>query len=107
MFAAQPGTIADHGTGMLPTPADSAIFRRLESGAVVYDSAAEVYYGLNDVGSAIWELLADATLTPDGLVDQLRAMYPDADTALLRADSDALMTSLVGYGLLRTKATTA
>ena len=92
---------------MLPTPADSVIFRRLDTGAVVYDCAAEVYYGLNDVGATIWELLGDATLTPDALVDRLGATYPDADTALLRADADALIASLVGYGLLRVAATTA
>lgn len=90
---------------MLPTPADTVIFRRLESGAVLYDSAAEVYYGLNDVGATIWELLGDADCAPDGLVDRLLSAYPDADPALLRADSDALIASLVGYGLLRVPAT--
>ncbi len=92
---------------MLPTPADTVIFRRLESGAVLYDSAAEVYYGLNDVGATIWELLGDAELTPDGLVDRLVSTYPDADAVILRADADALIASLVGYGLLRVAATTA
>lgn len=92
---------------MLPIPADTVIFRRLETGAVLYDSAAEVYYGLNDVGATIWELLGDSSLTPDGLVDRLLSAYPDADTALLRADSDALIASLVGFGLLRVAATTA
>lgn len=101
------GTIDDHAAGMLPTPADSVIFRRLDTGAVLYDSAAEVYYGLNDVGATIWELLGDADLTPDRLVDRLRSTYPDADTALLRADCDALLASLVSYGLLRATATTA
>lgn len=92
---------------MLPTPADTVIFRRLESGAVLYDSAAEVYYGLNDVGATIWELLGDAELTPDGLVDRLVSTCPDADAVILRADADALIASLVGYGLLRVAATTA
>jgi hypothetical protein len=89
---------------MLPTPIDSAIFRRLESGAVVYDSAAEVYYGLNDVGAAIWEMLEDATVMPDRLVECLGSKYPDADADRLRADADALIASLVGYGLLRVSA---
>lgn len=92
---------------MLPIPADTVIFRRLETGAVLYDSAAEVYYGLNDVGATIWELLGDTALTPDGLVDRLLSAYPEADTVLLRADSDALIASLVGFGLLRVAATTA
>ena len=92
---------------MLPTPVDSVIFRRLESGAVVYDSAAEVYYGLNDVGATIWELLGEAALTADRLLESLVTKYPDADAALLRADSDALIASLVGYGLLRASVRTA
>lgn len=101
------GTIADYATGMLPTPSESVIFRRLETGAVVYDSAAEVYYGLNDVGATIWELLGDASLSSDRLIDHLGSKYPDADGELLRADCDALIASLVGYGLLRLAATTA
>lgn len=96
-----------YATGMLPTPSESVIFRRLETGAVVYDSAVEVYYGLNDVGATIWELLGDASLTSDRLIDRLGSKYPDADGELLRADCDALIASLVGYGLLRLAATTA
>ena len=96
--------IADHASGMLPTPVDSVIFRRLETGAVVYDSAAEVYYGLNDVGATIWELLGEAALTADRLVENLVSKYPDADVAILRADSDALIASLVRYGLVRVPA---
>ena len=103
-FPTRRGTIADHAPGMLPTPADSVIFRRLETGAVVYDSAAEVYYGLNDVGAAIWELLGDPELTRDRVLESLASTYPDADKALLRADFDALIDSLVGYGLLRVRA---
>ena len=95
--------IGDHEPGMLPTPADSVIFRRLETGAVVYDSAAEVYYGLNDVGAAIWELLGDPDLSPDRLIARLASRYPDADETLLRADFDALIGSLVGYGLLKAR----
>ena len=92
--------IDDPATGMRPTPSDSVIFRRLETGAVLYDSAAEVYYGLNDVGALIWELLEHAAPQSDTFVDRLRATYPDADAAVLRADCDALVASLVGYGLL-------
>ena len=92
--------IDDPGAGMRPAPADSVIFRRLETGAVLYDSAAEVYYGLNDVGATIWELLEQAAPQSDTFVDRLRATYPDADAAVLCADCDALVASLVGYGLL-------
>lgn len=92
---------------MLPTPVDSVIFRRLETGAVVYDSAAEVYYGLNDVGAAIWELLGDTSLTADRLVERLATTYPDADGARLRTDADALVAALVGYGLLAVPSATA
>lgn len=89
------------GPPMLPAPIDTAIFRRLETGAVVLASDAEVYYGLNDVGATIWELLGQPGVTLDGLVAGLGTTYPDVGTDRLRTDADALIASLVAYGLLR------
>lgn len=41
---------------------------------VLFDTRGERYYTLNEVGSRIWALLAEAT-SPDEIVDQLRAEY--------------------------------
>ena len=90
--------------GMVPTPNDSVIFRRLETGAVAYDSAAEVYYGLNEVGATIWELLGEPDMTLEILIARLGSTYPDADATRLRDDTDALIASLAAFGLLRTPA---
>jgi len=88
---------------MLPSPSSAVIFKRLDDGAVAYDSAAEVYYGLNDVAARIWELLDGADVTLDALVAALRAEYPEADDARLRADASALIASLAEHGLVQAR----
>lgn len=58
------------------------------------------YYGLSDVGSKIWELLAHP-VTLDTIVQQLRTTY-EIDESQCRADATAFLDSLVAAGLART-----
>ena len=46
------------------------VHRELEDGGVLLDLRTGGYFGLNETGSAVWELLADAT-TVDALVAEL------------------------------------
>lgn len=58
------------------------------------------YYGLSDVGSKIWELLANP-VTLDTIVQQLRTTY-EIDESQCRTDATAFLDSLVAAGLVRT-----
>ena len=89
---------------MLPVPNDHAIYRRLDSGAVIYQCADEVYYGLNDVGAAVWELLARPCDSLDDRVARVAEQYPEAGLRRLRQDVAELVESLARYGLLRAPA---
>ena len=50
---------------MLPTRNPKVIFKALATGAVLYSTEEEVYFGLNPVGVRVWELLPPAHQTLD------------------------------------------
>lgn len=84
----------------LPAPHPDVIFRSLADGAVLFSTTEEVYFGLNEVGSRIWELLPPARETLDELCTELHAQYPDVDEATLRADVEELLGELQEFGLV-------
>lgn len=64
-----------------------AVFRRLadgEGGVVLHLDTAG-YFGLNEVGCALWEAIGPGGSTYDELMAHLRAAYPDAPDS---ADDD-------------------
>jgi hypothetical protein len=65
---------------------------------VLLDLKQERYYGLDDVGSRVWELIG-AGLAPAQLIEHLVREY-DVDASRLRADLAALLDELVSAGLL-------
>ncbi|HET6764920.1 MAG TPA: PqqD family protein [Longimicrobiaceae bacterium] len=67
---------------------------------VLLDPRGGEYLGLDEVASRIWELLDGAT-TAAGVVDRLEAEY-DAPRATLEADCLALLTRLMGLGVVVT-----
>ena len=87
----------------LPAPSPDVIYRAMEEGAVLLSMRDEVYYGLNAVGSYIWEQLpsSDRRESFDALIAALRARYPDVAEDRLRADAQALLADLVHHGLAR------
>lgn len=85
---------------MLPAPNPDVIFRSLADGAVLFSTSEEVYFGLNEVGSRIWELLPPARQTLDELCTELQAEYPDVEAATLRADVEELLGELQEFGLV-------
>jgi coenzyme PQQ synthesis protein D (PqqD) len=84
----------------LPRKTDGVHFRAVPDGAVLYDKESEVYFGLNQVGVAIWNLLPPATLTLDELCQKLSAQYSDVGPDVIRADVLEILDELVSYGLL-------
>lgn len=65
--------------------------------AVLVDVRAGLYFGLDPVGTRIWELLAEPR-TFDGLLEALRLEY-DVGEAQLRTDVERLLGELVTAGL--------
>jgi hypothetical protein len=85
---------------MLPVPSQSVIYRSLSEGAVLFSTTDEVYFGLNEVGARIWELLPPVSSTLDELVRELSASYPEVELATIRADVVELLSELQSQGLV-------
>jgi hypothetical protein len=91
-------TWSDHQP--LPKPAAHVIFRRLPEGGVIYSTASEIYFGLNDVGARIWELLPPAASTFAEMCGALERAFPDATTALIRRDVTRYLDELLANALV-------
>lgn len=85
---------------MLPAPNPAVIFQKLDDGAVLFSPETELYFGLNEAGVAIWELLPPANATVEELCRSLHARYADVDPAVLRADVDELLQQLLDERLV-------
>lgn len=84
----------------LPTPAPNVIFRRLPEGGVIYSTSSEIYFGLNDVGARIWELLPPASATFADMCGALERAYPDATAPLIRRDVTRYLDELLANALV-------
>ncbi len=85
---------------MLPTPVSSVVFQRIEDGAVLFAPATEVYFGLNEVGARVWQLLPPTSGNIDQLCATLGHEYPDVDAATIRQDVLELLERLTAEGLV-------
>jgi hypothetical protein len=85
---------------MLPTPNPDVIHKAVAGSAVLFHTRQEVYFGLNEVGSRVWELLPPACSELDELCAVLHAEYPEVDFATLRTDVAELIEELTVHGLL-------
>jgi hypothetical protein len=77
---------------------ENIMFRELEGESVILDLDSESYFGLDLVGTRIWQLLVDG--------DSIQAAYDllleefDVDAATLRADLEELLDELATKGLI-------
>jgi len=78
--------------------AQDTVYRQLEGEAIVLDLNSGVYFGLNPVGSRIWELLQNA-VTVRGVCDQMEREFA-VDRAVLERDVVALVGRLLDKGLV-------
>ena len=86
---------------MLPTRNPKVIFKALATGAVLYSTTEEVYFGLNAVGVRVWELLPPAHKTLDELCAVLSGEYPDVPAEVIRGDVTELLEELGKLGLVQ------
>ena len=85
---------------MLPTRNPKVIFKALATGAVLYSTEEEVYFGLNPVGVRVWELLPPAHQSLDEIVGVIASEYPGVGEDVIRADVSELIDELIKLGLL-------
>lgn len=71
---------------MLPSPEPFVVFQRLGDGAVLFSPVTELYFGLNEVGARVWELLPPVSVSIDELCSVLAGEYPDAPGTTIRED---------------------
>lgn len=67
-------------------PSDDAVFRNLAGEAVVLDLASGRYFGLDPVGTRIWELIASGST----LRDVQHALLAEFDVSPAALESDLL-----------------
>lgn len=85
---------------VLPLPNPSVVFQPVADGAVLLNTRAEIYFGLNAVGADVWQLLPPRCRTIDELCAELCRKYPEADPDEVRHDVSALLDELSGEGLV-------
>lgn len=86
---------------MLPTRNPKVIFKALATGAVLYSTEEEVYFGLNPVGVRVWELLPPAQQRLEDVSRIIAADYPDVPEEVIRADIADLLEELTKLGLVQ------
>ena len=77
---------------------DDVVWCPVEGELVLFDSSRGLYFGLNDVGAAIWRLIADGKEQTE-IIKALRETYEvDSDTA--SQEVQRIITELTRSGLL-------
>lgn len=71
---------------------DNVLFQQINNECVLLDMDSEQYFGLNDVGARIWQILSENGDTEKAL-SQLLAEY-ETDEITLRTDMVNLLTEL-------------
>jgi Coenzyme PQQ synthesis protein D (PqqD) len=79
---------------------DDVVFRDLAGEAVILNLTTGTYFGLDPVGTRIWQLLQSGG-TIDAIMPALLQEY-DVEEPALRRDVDALVGRLLDKGLLAT-----
>jgi hypothetical protein len=81
------------------TPSPDVLGRVLDGEAVLLDLASGTYFGLNDVASRIWELVATG-VTVGALREAMLAEF-EVGAETLTADLESLLVAMQARGLIR------
>jgi hypothetical protein len=79
-------------------PNQSLIVAKIDNDTVLLDLDTGVYFGLDEVGTRIWDLLCEGAIE-DEIVDRLGEEY-DAEPEQLRADLHDFVEQLHTRGLV-------
>ena len=77
---------------------DSVMFRELEGESVILDLDSESYFGLDQIGTRMWQLVTEAD-SIEAAFDILQEEY-EVETDRLRADLTELLEVLLARGLI-------
>lgn len=80
-------------------PSSDVLVQEVAGEAVLLDLASEQYFGLNEVGVRVWQILSEHG-SPEKAVQILLQEY-EVDEATLREDIAALVTGFLESGLMR------
>ena len=83
---------------------DKVVWRVADGEAVLLHAETSAYYGLNRVGTALWEVLVSQPLDSQGLLTWARQHFPDAPEGLA-GDVAEFLSQLQAFGLLEDNAT--
>ncbi len=81
-------------------PCDEVIFQPLQDEIVLLNMKDQRYFGLDDVGSAMWKLLVEVG-DLETVADRICVEY-DVDRATVRSDLNSLVADLIAAGLITT-----
>jgi hypothetical protein len=82
--------------------ADNVVFRNLAGESVLLNLDTGTYFGLDAVGTRLWNLVAEHRSTAQ-VINILLSEY-DVDEPRLQTDVNTLIDQLLAKGLLRTDA---
>jgi hypothetical protein len=85
---------------MLPVVNPKVIFKALSDGAVLFSTEDEVYFGLNEVGALVWQLLPPKLSTLEELCTAVAERYPDVEAGVIRQDVTELISELASHRLV-------
>ncbi len=78
---------------------DNILMRELDGESVILDLDSEKYFGLDDIGTRMWQVLSSSQTIQEAY-DTLLLEY-DVEPQQLQQDMQDLITQLVSNGLLR------
>jgi hypothetical protein len=78
---------------------DDVLVRELDGESVILDLSNENYFGLDEIGTRIWQTLVNSHTVQDAY-DTLLQEY-DVSPEQLRADMEELISELVNNGLVK------
>lgn len=92
---------------MFAKPHPDVVFRAVTEGGILLDTKQEVYFGLNPVGSQVWQLLGTDGAYVDLVCLGIGEIYPEVDPETIRADVEELLSDLETHGLISFEASGA
>lgn len=84
----------------LPVPHPDVVARTLPDGSVLFHPQTEVYFGLNETGTVIWQALAAGAQSEGALVGAVRARWPESDNTDVMCHVRELLADLSIEGLV-------
>ncbi|HLV26341.1 MAG TPA: PqqD family protein [Gemmatimonadales bacterium] len=85
---------------MLPTPNPAVLFQPVAEGAILLHTEQEIYFGLNEVGALVWQLLPPHSKDLSEVLHSLGQRYPEVDIRDIELDVSGLLEELAGSGLV-------